>query len=695
MPKLLLLPGDGIGPEVTAEVRRVAERLDQRPDDRRAPVRRRQPRCERRAAHRRDPGDGQGVGRGADGRGRRRGRRSLGEASPRDLRPEAGLLALREGMERVRQPAARRSASAPLADASTPEARGGRGPRPDDRARADRRGLFRPAARDRDPARRPAARASTPRSTPPTRSSGWRASPSSWRAGGATRSPRRESPTSWRPALLWREVVTALHAREYPDVTLEHMLADNAAMQLVKNPRQFDVHRHRQPVRRHPFGRGGPAHRLARHAAVGGARASRASPASTSRSTARRPTSPARASPIRWRRSCRSRWRCAGRSAGPTSPTASTRAVKAALDGGARTPDIGGRLSHARDGRRRPRRPLAGWPPHRQPKALRASTLSTRRSGRRSARWRWPARSASGSTRCWCSGVFPVLLGALADEHRLSDAGHRPRRDGRGAGHGRRHRPGRRRSCRPSASRSIGVVGCAAAGGCSTPRPPRRPAGRSSAARGAAGAVEGVLLWITVAMIARTATPERWAGVFFTAQTVAQLAARRSRWRLWICRGSALPAASWPWRGLRVVGVGLAVIGPQLLAGPQSRRGDRRRAAVPRLGGADRHADLRGGRRGAVGGLPGAAGASRPASDAGVARTALWVSLAGQVVGGGAATALAGRVRWLPCLPGRHARSLIVVWWLFAPCAFPAGSSSPPTPSAASSACSWPRSWCR
>jgi 3-isopropylmalate dehydrogenase len=41
--------------------------------------------------------------------------------------------------------------------------------------------------------------------------------------------------------LLWREVVTALHAREYGDVTLEHMLADNAAMQLVKNPRQFDV----------------------------------------------------------------------------------------------------------------------------------------------------------------------------------------------------------------------------------------------------------------------------------------------------------------------------------------------------------------------------------------------------------------------------------------------------------------------
>jgi 3-isopropylmalate dehydrogenase len=41
--------------------------------------------------------------------------------------------------------------------------------------------------------------------------------------------------------LLWREVVADLHARDYADVALEHMLADNAAMQLVKNPRQFDV----------------------------------------------------------------------------------------------------------------------------------------------------------------------------------------------------------------------------------------------------------------------------------------------------------------------------------------------------------------------------------------------------------------------------------------------------------------------
>ena len=39
---------------------------------------------------------------------------------------------------------------------------------------------------------------------------------------------------------LWRDVVSET-ARDYPDVELSHMLVDNAAMQLVRNPQQFDV----------------------------------------------------------------------------------------------------------------------------------------------------------------------------------------------------------------------------------------------------------------------------------------------------------------------------------------------------------------------------------------------------------------------------------------------------------------------
>jgi 3-isopropylmalate dehydrogenase len=40
---------------------------------------------------------------------------------------------------------------------------------------------------------------------------------------------------------LWREVVRDLHQQDYPDVELEHVLVDNAAMQLVSAPSRFDV----------------------------------------------------------------------------------------------------------------------------------------------------------------------------------------------------------------------------------------------------------------------------------------------------------------------------------------------------------------------------------------------------------------------------------------------------------------------
>ena len=57
---------------------------------------------------------------------------------------------------------------------------------------------------------------------------------------------RRQSVTSIDKAnvlengLLWRETVNAV-SKEYPDVKLNHLYVDNAAMQLVKNPKQFDV----------------------------------------------------------------------------------------------------------------------------------------------------------------------------------------------------------------------------------------------------------------------------------------------------------------------------------------------------------------------------------------------------------------------------------------------------------------------
>ncbi len=44
-----------------------------------------------------------------------------------------------------------------------------------------------------------------------------------------------------KTGVLWNEVVTRIHAAEYPGIQLEHVLADNCAMQLVRWPKQYDV----------------------------------------------------------------------------------------------------------------------------------------------------------------------------------------------------------------------------------------------------------------------------------------------------------------------------------------------------------------------------------------------------------------------------------------------------------------------
>jgi 3-isopropylmalate dehydrogenase len=44
-----------------------------------------------------------------------------------------------------------------------------------------------------------------------------------------------------KTGVFWRQVVTRIHKAEFSDVALEHVLADNCAMQLVRYPKQFDV----------------------------------------------------------------------------------------------------------------------------------------------------------------------------------------------------------------------------------------------------------------------------------------------------------------------------------------------------------------------------------------------------------------------------------------------------------------------
>jgi 3-isopropylmalate dehydrogenase len=235
MAKLLLLPGDGIGPEVSAEARRVAERLDPdlvietHPfggasyDELGTPLSQETLEAARAS---------QAVLMGAVGG-------PQWATVRRDLRPEAGLLGLRSGMgvfANLRPALCFRA----LADASTlkrevvegldlmivRELTGGvyfgkpRGVEtlPDGRRRGVDTQVYDTTEIER------VARVAFELA-----------------AGRRKKVTSCEKSNVMETGLLWRETVTALHAREFPEITLEHMLADNAAMQLVKSPRQFDV----------------------------------------------------------------------------------------------------------------------------------------------------------------------------------------------------------------------------------------------------------------------------------------------------------------------------------------------------------------------------------------------------------------------------------------------------------------------
>jgi hypothetical protein len=120
------------------------------------------------------------------------------------------------------------------------------------------------------------------------------------------------------------------------------------------------------------------------------------------------------------------------------------------------------------------------------------------------------------------AGVMSMLLSGLADEHRLSAQGIgltamlEALVMGLSTG-----------ACgiflKPARLRLIGAIACVALAAIDLTM--TRLGGPSVIlVRGLAGVPEGVLLWITIGMIARTETPERWAGVLFTALTAAQFA---------------------------------------------------------------------------------------------------------------------------------------------------------------------------
>lgn len=258
------------------------------------------------------------------------------------------------------------------------------------------------------------------------------------------------------------------------------------------------------------------------------------------------------------------------------------------------------------------------------------------------------------------AGLLAPLLGALADEHRLSAS-----QIGLTAAAelfsmalasgiaGLTLAPRRLKLIGAAASLALAGFDLAttAASGWLTP-----------AIRTGAGAAEGVLLWITIGMIARTATPERWAGVFFTAQTVVQLGLALAYATFVIPRFGA----NGGYASLAIcalIGLAPALACPSRY--PPLPAGQPRGGAPPLRGWIALAATLVFfSANGAV-----AVYLQRYALQAGlassVARTAVWVALAAQVAGGAAATALAGRVGWFPVVIVA-AGLWLIVWTCFA-----------------------------
>ncbi len=238
-------------------------------------------------------------------------------------------------------------------------------------------------------------------------------------------------------------------------------------------------------------------------------------------------------------------------------------------------------------------------------------------------------------------GVSPALLGALADEHRLTAA-----QIGLAAmvellamgvitaGMGLVRRPNRLRLIGALASLGLAVADAAAMGS----------SGQGLLLfRGLAGACEGVLLWITVSMIARTITPERWAGVFFATQTASQLVLAIA-FAVWIIGRWGADGGLAALAAVAAVGILPALFLPGRFAplmteagasGAPPPRGLFALAATVVLVSAGGAVNVY---------LQPLAHQAHLSGD--VARTALWMSLGAQVAGATTATLLAGRIRY-------------------------------------------------
>jgi hypothetical protein len=165
--------------------------------------------------------------------------------------------------------------------------------------------------------------------------------------------------------------------------------------------------------------------------------------------------------------------------------------------------------------------------------------------------------------------------------------------------------------------------------------------------RALAGIPSGILIWIAIAMIARSPTPERWAGIYLTVQTLAQFVVAAAL-TAWVISRSGANGGFVALAILCVLSALAAMLLPNrfapLVAGNASNTMPNARGFVALAATFLWMAFI-------VGVWVYAEPLSRQAGHApAVAGVAVSVSLACQVLGGATATLLAGRLRWFPTL---------------------------------------------
>jgi hypothetical protein len=257
------------------------------------------------------------------------------------------------------------------------------------------------------------------------------------------------------------------------------------------------------------------------------------------------------------------------------------------------------------------------------------------------------------------AGVLPILLAALVDEHRLNAQGiglaAMLEALTMGAATGLASA-----FLKPVHMRAIGVAAALALTACDLATLQVHGAG-VFLVRGLAGIPEGLLLWICIGMIARTVTPERWAGVLLTELTLAQFVAAT------LCAVVIVPRFH---ANGGFVFVALAC----LLAAPIALLVPDRYADLPDTGGQSFPLPARGwvalaamlligASTGAVGLyiVPLAHQAGLSTEIGGLANSA---SLAAQVAGGAVAISVAGRVRYFPVFLG-GAIAFLIAWSVY------------------------------